>query len=464
VDLLFKHYQIKKYRKSLTSSICDLKLFGNNQFLKYTGYFDLEYSRYGSRRNVKFEHELDICLLNGDITISYRIINDNLTNESIYKSSFAKKKNNFLMLYDLIENGFYRGEKRLNFWGIKYERAINQISLLLCNNIRPHLNSEFYVNKSYKEKSSVSEIYDIIVDFHLSKKNIKGHDNVYYDIMDLYPSKKHLKSNDYKFLPAVLDSLNIKSKYLIKELNVSNLPINILSLNYFCKLFGDNYLEYLKKINWMAHCLHNKILKFKPIPLKNDVEKNSFVKLINNWNSSSDNIDEIFTSINKLVKLREELESKGISISLTPKNDNQINGLIERLSNLKQYYHRGYKVKYVHSEDFINEIEKEIEIDGQIFKVNILTTEEDFINEGIYMKNCMSKQFNIGSLYIFLRGTLKNKNINIQFRKGQLIQSFGKSNSSVPKDFLPFLDVLSQKFKKYQTYTWAKIKYQFINN
>lgn len=463
MDLLFKHNQIKKDRKSPATSICDLKLFGNDEFLIYTGLFDLEYSRYGSKKNVTFEHELNICLFNGDITVTYRIINDNLTDESVFKSSLKKKKNNFLMLNDLIENGFYRGEKRLNYWGVKYERAINEISLIICNNIKPHLNSEFYINKSYKEKPSVNELYDIIVDFHLSKKDIKGHDNVYYDIMDLYPSKKHLKSNDNKFLPAVLDSLKIKSKYLIKELNVSNLPINILALNYLCKLFGDNYLEYLKKINWWTHCLHSKMLKVKATPLKNDVEKNSFIKLINNWNSSSTNLDDIFTSINKLLKLRKELESKGILISLTPKNDNQFSGFIERLSNLKQYYHRGYKVKYVHSEDFIEDIQKDIEIDGEIFKVKILVTEEDFINEGIFMKNCMSKQFNNGLLYVYLRGSLNNKHINIQYRKGLLVQSYGKSNSSVPSIFLPFLDILSQKFKKYQTMTWYKQKYQYIN-
>jgi len=463
VDLLFKHNQTKKDRKSPATSICDLKLFGDDKFLIYHALFNLEYSRYGSKKNVTFEREMNVCLLSGDITVTYRIINDNLTDDSVFKSSYKKKKNNFSMLNDLIEYGFYRGEKRLNYWGVKYERAINEMSLIITNKIKPYLNSEFYINKSYKEKPSVNELYDMIVDFHLSKKDIKGHDNVYYDIMDLYPSKKYLKSNDNKFLPAILDSLNIKSKYLIKELNISNLPINILALNYLCKLFGDNYLEYLKKINWWTHCMDSKMSKINPTPLSNDTEKNSFIKLINNWNSSSTNLDTIFIGINKLLKLRRDLESKGISISLTPKNDNQFNGFIERLSNLKLYYNRGYKVRYVYPEDFLEEIQKDIEIDDKIFKVRILVTEEDFINEGIFMKNCMSKQFNNGLLYVYLRGTLNGKHINIQYRKGLLVQSYGKSNSSVSSIFLPFLEILSQKFKKYQIMTWYKEKYQYIN-
>lgn len=464
MDLLFKHNQTKKDRKSPATSVCDLKLFGDDKFLIYIGTFDLEYSRYGSRKNVRFEHSLNICLFNGDINITYKIINDNLTDENVFKSSYKKKKNNFSMLNDLIENGLYRGEKRLNYWGVKYERAINEISLIVSNNLKPYLNSEFYVNKSYKEKPSINELYDIIVDFHLSKKDIKGHDNVYYDIIDLYPPKKYLKQNNNKFLPAALDSLGIKSKYLIKELNVSNLPVNILLLNYICKLFGDNYLDYLKKINWQTHCSDTKTLGIKPITLKNDIEKNSFIKLINNWNSTATNLDCLFTSIDKLLKLRRDLESKGISISLTPKNDNQFVGFMERLNNLKQYHHRGYKVKYVHSQEFIEDIEKDVEINGETLKVKLLITEEDFINEGIFMKNCMSKQFNNGLLYIYLRGSLNGKHINIQYRKGSLVQSYGKSNTSVPSIFLPFLDILNQKFKKYQTLTWYKEKYQFINN
>ena len=464
MDLLFKHSQTKKDRKSPATSICDLKVFGDDNFLIYSGVFDLEYSRYGSRKHVTFEHELNICLVSGDIKVTYRIVNDNLSDDNVYKTSYKVKKNDFKMLNDLIENGFYRGEKRLNYWGVKYERAVNEISLIITNKIKPNFKSEFYINKSYKEKPSVNELYDILVDFHLIKKNIKGHDNVYYDIMDLYPSKKYLKLNDNKFLPSVLDSLGIKSKHLIKELNTLDTPVNINALNYLCKLFGENYLDYLKKINWYSHCYDIRIPKIKPESLKNETEKNSFVKLINNWNSSTINTESIFSSIDKLLKLRRNLESKGASIILTPKNDNQFNGLIEKFNNLKQYYQRGYKVKYIHPEDFINDIQQDITIDNETFKIKVLITEEDFINEGVFMKNCMSKQFNNGIIYIYLRGTLKNKHINLQYRKGLLVQSYGKSNTKVPSMFQPFIDILNEKFKKYQTLTWVKEKYDYITN
>lgn len=464
MDLLFEYYQSKKDRKGSSVSKCEIKLYEKDETLNYVSTFNLEYSRYNIQKHIIFEHTFNLSILTGDIYVTYKIINDELTGDKTYKNSFNKKKNDFGMLNVLIYNGFYRGEKRLHYWGVKYERAIDKICFIITNKLKQNLNSEFFINKSYKEKPCVNELYDLLVDFHLNKKNIKGHNNVYYDIMDLYPTKKFLKINDNKFLPSILDSLGIKSKFLIKELNSSELPINIIALNYLCKLFGENYLDYLKKINWVTHCLDTRLPKMKPECLKNDTEKNSFVKLINNWNSSSINVESIFTGINKLLKLRKSLELKGIPITLTPKNENQFNGLIEKLINLKHYYQRGYKLRYKFSQDFMDDIQQNIEIDGVILKVKVLTTQEDFINEGMFMKNCMSKQFYLGFIHVYLRGTIKNRHINLQYRKGQLIQSYGKSNSKVANIFQPFLDILNEKFKKYQDLTWTKEKYDMITS
>lgn len=462
MDLLFIHNQNKKDRKSPAVSNCDLKLFGNEESLIYAGVFDLEYSRYGSRKHIRFEHSFTVSLLSGDIDVTYKIVNDNLTEDNVYKNSFKKKKNDFTMLHDLIDNGFYRGEKRLHYWGVKYERAINEICLIITNKLKPKLTYEFYINKSYKEKPTVNELYDLLVDYHLNQKNIKGHDNVYFDIMNLYPPKKYLNLNENKFLPATLDWLKIKSKFLIKELNSSDLPINIPSLNFLCKLFGENHLDYIKKINWKTHCVDSLKFGLKGESLRSDIEKNSFIKMINNWNKSSTNLDNVFVCISKLLKLRRDLESIGVTINLTPKNDNQYSNMIEKLTNLKQYYQRGFKLKYVFPQEFLDEIQKEIIHGDNVFKVKVLLSEEDYIHEGYQMKNCMSKQFTNGMLYVYLRVSIKNKHVNLQYRKGQLVQSYGKSNTPVPSIFLPFIELLNNKFKQFSELKWTKEKYDFI--
>jgi len=75
----------------------------------------------------------------------------------------------------------------------------------------------------------------------------------------------------------------------------------------------------------------------------------------------------------------------------------------------------------------------------------------------------MSKQFNNGILYVYLRGSINTKHINIQYRRGKINQSYGKSNSKVPELFQPFIEILTEKFKDYRDLVWVKEKYEFIN-
>ena len=234
MDLLFIHNQEKKDKKSKSLSTCDLKLFNDDVSIIYKSTFDFDYQRYGRNKKVLFEHELILNKKTGDIHITYKIINDGLTDMKMFKSTIKQKKNNFSLLLDLTENGFERGEKRIGFWGVKYSRATSKILDLIYSLIKDKFKSEFIVSKITKGEFEVNFLYDMIVDFHLEMKGIKGHNSVYYDIQHDYPKKKWLEKNDYKFLPSVLDHYGIKSKYLIGELNKyhSNKSIKLNSLNY----------------------------------------------------------------------------------------------------------------------------------------------------------------------------------------------------------------------------------------
>lgn len=464
MDLLFKHYQEKKETKSNSKSICDLKLFGDNNKVIYTSLYHFNYQRYGSNKSVTFEHMLDVDINNGDLQVTYKIINENLTEDKMFRNSTRIKKNDFKLLLDLTENGFERGEKRIGYWGVKYSRCTEQILEIIYEKIKDKFNSDYTKNKILKGEYQVNLLYDMLVDFHLNSKGIKGHNNVYFDIQNDYPKKKWLKKNDNKFLPSVLDSYGIKSKYLISFLN-KNLerPIHLGSLNYLCKLFGENYVEYLKKIVWELHCYdippNNKIHE-----LKNDSEKSCMVKIINNWETESIKTDSLVYSLNKLFVIRDLLESKGVILKFKAKNDNEFENHMESWSGIKFHFARGYKVRYDLPVEFINDIEQEIKIGHDIFKPKVLINEDEFRLEGYNMKNCMSKQFQHGSLYVFVALQYKRKRINLQYRRGKLVQSYGKANTPVLPIFNDATDILSDRFSKYSNMEWKKEKYDFITN
>lgn len=464
MDLLFSYSQQKKdknRKRDESISECLIRLHKHNDELTYEGIFDFDYDRYGTPRHVTFEHNLIVNLITGDVSVRYEIKNNVNIDEKIFRSTDQNKKNDFKLLFDLVENGIARGEKRRGYWGVKYERSVDKICDIFIQQIQPKFKSQFLKDKNYKLKPFYNTIYDMLVDYHLDIKGIKGHNAVYYDIQNDYPKKKWLDKNDYKFLPAVLDYYGIKSKYLVKELSHNVRQIQITTLNYFCKLFGDNHIEYLKKFTWESHCYDtppNKKIHY----LKNESEKDFLVKVINDWEIDTIKTDSLVYTLNKLFSIRDLLEQRGVNLKFKAKNDVEFDNIMETWSGLKLHFARGYKVRYLIPEDFVKEMEEDIVIDELIFKPKLLLTEDDFRIEGFNMKNCMSKQFAHGVVYIFASLQHKRKRINLQYRKGNLIQSYGKANTPVIEIFEEATNILTSRFKKYPTIEWKKDKYDFI--
>ena len=465
MDLLFNYNQEKSDKKFNSKSECDLKLFGDNSNIELQAHFQFDYNRYGTRKVIEFRHHLNINLSNGDINVVYKLVNDNVVEDKTFRNHTIIKNNNFKMLFDLTENGFVRGEKRKGFWGVKYTRATEKIIDILLEKIYNKFQNEIYKVKLYKEKYEVNSLYDLVVDFHLDINNIKGHDGVYYDIQHDYPKKKYLLKNDNKFLPAILDYYGIKSKYLVSQLNKHwGKPIHIASLSYFCKLFGENYLEYLKNFMWEYHCFETPPNK-KIHRLKNESEKKCMVSVINKWEKETLKSDSLIYSVNKLLSIRDLLEKKGMDLKFKAKNDSDFDNTLEIWSGYKFHFAKGYRNRYTIDESFKKMIEEEININGKIYKPKLLLTEEEFRLEGYSMKNCMGKQFPHGVIYLYVSLQLEKKKINLQYKKGRLIQMYGKANTPVQEDIFKMAsEILTSRFEKIPDIMWKKEKYDFISH
>jgi hypothetical protein len=114
------------------------------------------------------------------------------------------------------------------------------------------------------------------------------------------------------------------------------------------------------------------------------------------------------------------------------------------------------------SSDFVSEIEKDIMVGENIFKPTILKTEEDYTLEGFIMKNCMGKQFINGLVHIYITLSHKKKRINLQYRKGVLLQNYGKANTPVEIIFNEPIQVLNKRMLGYSDTQWVREKYDFI--
>lgn len=462
--LLYKHKQEKILKNKGLASNCHLSLSSDQSFLEYNSEFYTEFMRLGKKNSVTFFHSLLINKKSGDISVTYTINTEKSKNYRLYKSGHWIKKNNFQYLKELIDRGFYQGEKKEKFWGIKYYNATTDIYLLIEKELKSTMNNSFIVEKNHRAKSSVSPLYDLVVDFHLNKKKIKQHDEIYTDILHEYPKQKWLKKNDNKFIPAVLDSYGIKSGYLIKNLStrVVNRPVIIKSLNFICKLFGENYVDYLNKIDWIDLCSEKVNIK-KYYTCKNDAEKISLIQTLKNWDDTNITLDGKLKSIYEAFSIREKIEEIGIDLKFKSKNTNEFANLVEKWKSHFRYIKVGYKLKYAIPSTVINEIEQPIEYNNKIYHPRVVNTEDQFRIEGHLMKNCMATQFNMGLYYLYISLSCGKKRVNTQYRKGVLAQARGRANTDLPEEFKIPVQILSERLLKYRDLTWHKEKYDFIN-
>ena len=443
-----KFTQEKVNKKSGGRETCEIKLSSDEDQIVYNGSFFSEKLTCKGQVRKKTYHELIINKNTGDLFIS---INTDLN------ASVEHKKNDFRSIYNLFNKGF--GFNKVNIWGRKYKKLTEQFFLCLKRELENHICDDYILNKEYYSLT-ISPLYLIVVDFHLSKNNIKFHNKVYADICDEYPKKKWLKLNNNKFLPAVLDSYRIKTKYFIGKLSDPDVNVSIKSVVYICRLLGDNYIDHIKKFDWMSACSTNLILK-KFHTANNESEINSIISFLN-WKDEDGNpelqpIDKLYN----IFTLRDYLEARGYFFKLKFRTPDDIDLIIKSCTLFKKQISLGYILKYDIPEPVIEQLESEIIIDGVCFKPKVLLSESDFVMEGIKMKNCMAKQFFHGSIYLYISIASKNERINVQYQKGKLIQSYGKANTPVKEgNFKTALSIMSKRVVKFSGLSWRKEKFK----
>lgn len=117
MELLYSYDQEKIEQKNNLKSNCELSLYGDESYMQFKSKFILEYIRLGDKNLLTFEHNLVLNKVNGSFSVGYRIINNKKNKYSLYKTTNRVSKNNFDLLLELTQRGFYSGEKRFNFWG-----------------------------------------------------------------------------------------------------------------------------------------------------------------------------------------------------------------------------------------------------------------------------------------------------------------------------------------------------------
>jgi len=465
MELLFEYKQTKKNNRTNVLTKCAISISSDDKILHMGNKFIFDQALlpkglHGKKGEMVIEHVLSLNYLTGNFTTYYDVTFLNEENYITKKDKIKTLKNNFKSLFDLTESGYYFGEKPIYpGWGIKYKTQMVNGFNIMKKHLQTKMNSKFLKEKDY-QNPSVNSFFDLVVDYHIDIKGIKGHNNIYQDIIHNYPTLKYLKLNDMKFIPAILDQHNIKTSHYISELNnnIERDGFHVKTLKYLCNLFGDEHVNYLNKCEWVIFCTY-KITSNKQHTLKNDNERKSLLEVLIEINEHDiHNALNIIQSTFNMMTFREFIEKKGFQVKFNSKSIGEFKSLSQEWKMLQKQFRRGYRVSYVFPYQFIDSVEKDIEVDGNSFTVKLLKSEEDFIFEGEVMKNCIGKQFTHGSAFIYLSLLMGGKRVNLQYGNGKLTMSFGKANSDVPEEFKGAIDLLNIKMKKYADMKWNKQK------
>jgi hypothetical protein len=458
MEILYHHNQVKIEKTKNLKSECNLKLAHDGLNLNYIAEYTIEYVRYEKINYIIYEHALNYNIKNGNFSVIYRIKNGDDNTYNLHRTNTKIKKNSFDDLLHISHRGFYAGERRYNFWGVKYKKACVDMLKIISET----LNHSICLDKS---THGVNQLYDMLVEHHLTKKNIKWHNNIYNDISQIYPSKKYLKLNDNKFLPAALDSLGIKSKLLIGTLSNLDKKINMKSLKYLCDLFGENYVQYFRYFDWVdASSTH--IGRTKKLYCEDEHERTSLVSCFKSYDSGGEYIltEKPLQLLSQIYTLKSYLKCKGLDVKVRGRSYNDLISLKNMWELHKKHFKLGHKLKYFLPNEMVLDLEETIIINEKKFIPQILLSEDQFMIEGMKMNNCMYKQFNVANLYVHLTVIFNKKRVNLQYRYGLLVQSKGKANIPVPKEFKDVIEIINKKMLKYQDVTPKKIEYDFMIN
>ena len=321
-----------------------------------------------------------------------------------------------------------------------------------------------------------SEITYDNVDRLLYKKNMikKGFKlpNNYDAFIGTYPilNKSESKKFNGKFIEVIMNRMNFtggRFKKILHNLNV----LNKTSYEFFNKKFGEDLIkklpdEYIQKIldnNNINYEIHDNInfLDLNILKSKKFIEILKLVidKKIDLW-SFLDHI-KFYIRLNKYEKVEWESSDEESFISEHLYYTEKI-----------EYYNNGiYKRTY--DQNFVNLIEKEIIVDGIIYKPVVLNDTASYCEESSYQQNCVRTYIKKPASFIVSlrcgseRSTLEYVITKINDKiKMTRIQSLTRFNKSIPEHWNPALNMLDEKinyFLKKNEFIFPKITVSYKN-
>jgi len=427
--------KLKKYYGDIFSKVeifsFETSIVKDADFLIFTNFYQYKNRNMGhfGFKKTRTVSKLKLNLKTGDFLIVKQIHN----NIKYYKNSF------FSLSLILQENKFVKHVRHSYEMG-SFTRELN--------------NGE--IEKIFVEQlgGKGNEVEKTLIDFFVKRKNIKIPNNYHNLLKYNYPTKKYLKKNDNKLILSILDSYNIKTKYMVKMAHEYNDKgyIDFTALTLYSNVLYDEKSYFIKQIPFDLFIIQNdyhlRHTTYMPPNFNlTRKEKELVVKVLND-NFYKKSLYTFLVDLYDHVHMKNFVVANGYNFVFNFTTNREFKIEHQTLTSIYSKVKKGFIYNHVYDENLINTIEQVIiSKDNNLYVPFILKDEIDYKEEGNIMHHCVYSYASKKECFIIsIRKENSKERITCEFNlNGELIQARYFCNGDVPEDFLEPLDIIKAR-------------------
>jgi PcfJ-like protein len=456
--------KIKKYIPhpfaSIEINLVERIIYKKNNKLTFKYYFYRKSRRFNQvylKLHTKINTGLTLDLNTGDFYIFLHTKDKKIIRKNCFQelSNFLNKKGK----YDFLNNESFNLEIKEEKFKKKYLGTINND--ILNYDVLKIFKKELGIMEHIFQKITTPklDLMQMIIPKFVELKKIKVPNQYEKLLTTYYPHEKYFKKNDRKLIAAILDKYKIKTKSTIKLIH-DRPTLNIDNLYQVLNILGDNYQNYISKINFNIKLfipaedksyMANDDNLFSPenslLKLTTDREKNNFIQILN-----EDKFTNFIGLVQDHIRMINMIKKYDPTVSFSSKTSYEFNMDHNNFTKILSSIKKGYYVEYIFHENLVSNIELKMIVDDIPLYPYILKNEYEYHEEGKFMHHCVAtyvekKQ----SIIISIRTEDKQDRVTCEFncQTGRLIQARHFCNGVPPEIFQICVDQLSLKTEYY---------------
>ena len=250
------------------------------------------------------------------------------------------------------------------------------------------------LEKELKVKTNLSVfgegIGELLMDWFVKVRKIKVPNDYHYYLPYHYPGIRELKKFNMNLGRTILNNKGLNGKYYVKLINTYG-GYNLTDLMNIKNIFGEKHCKLVPKefLKISSYTPDVKINLFNESPIYNSKmtdnrEKLNLIKILKNINDP-----HFITQIYDHLQMKTVLGSYGLKKRIKSYTEEKFHEEHQEWAELIHQCERNEQTTYQYQDNFIINMEKDINYEETNYKVKVLSNDLEYFNEGQVQSHCV---------------------------------------------------------------------------